>query len=347
MLFGLLLGAIGIYSVPREAQDTQFGYVPNPAATEAFLLTLPNPELLQAAPQLFAARDGQDVFLYRSLYKAYKASKLVEWIVGAQGIGDCVSWGWAHAIMIHMAVLWELGETSEWREAATESIYGGSRVEALGRRSGGYGDGSYGGAAAKWVKNFGVIFRQDYPDLGVDLTKYSSKRAKDWGNYGNGGKADGGRLDAEAKKHPVLDVALVTTFDQAAAAIANGYPVPVCSSVGFTSTRDAQGFLRRGIKPWAHCMCFVGVRYGDRPGLLCLNSWGPKWVSGPKYPDDQPDGSFWVDKDLVNVMLAGRDSFAVSGLVGFPRNDLSHGDWVNVAPPREIDTRETEFALAP
>ncbi|MCC9608533.1 hypothetical protein LOC68_09795 [Blastopirellula sp. JC732] len=309
-----------------------FGYKPHPNETRQFLSTLPQPKLRQAAPQLFAARGPpQDAFLYRALYKAYRDKFGTDWQVGRQGIGDCVSWGWAHACDIHLAIMYCQGDSADWRPVATESIYGGSRVEARGVSRGGYSDGSYGGAAAKWVRDYGLIFREAYPS--VDLSAYSSRRAKDWGNYGNGGKDDAGALDREAQKSPVRTVALVSTFDEAAAAIQSGYPVPVCSGQGFASTRDAEGFCKAS-GSWSHCMCFIGVRH-DRRGLLCLNSWGPTWVSGPKWPADMPDGSFWVDEATVNRMLRQNDSFSVSGYDGFPFRQLDHAAWVHRAKQDE------------
>lgn len=313
-----------------------FGYTPNPKATAAFLGTLPKPTIRDAGPDLLRRATGdKPVLLYRALHEAFAAhSGGQSWQVGAQGIGDCVSWGWAHGADIHLAVRWKLGESSEWRAAATEAIYGGSRVEALcGDDScrGGWGDGSYGGAAAKWTRDWGILFRQPYEGFSFDLSTYDRSRAKQWGNYGCGGQGDSGKLDALAKAHP-LDVALVRSFAEAAAAIEAGYPVPVCSGRGFSSKRDAQGFCRPS-GSWSHCMCFIGVRY-DRPGLLCLNSWGPNWVSGPKWPEDQPDGSFWVDASVASGMLDGGDSFAISGYRGFPWRDLKHGDWVRVEPAR-------------
>lgn len=316
-----------------------FGYTPDPEATRAFLGTLPRPFLPQAGPDLLKrATEDKPVLLYRALYEAYAAHHGgAPWQVGVQRIGDCVAWGWAHAADVHLAVRWKLGETAEWRAAATEAIYGGSRVEArCGDDScrGGWSDGSYGGAAAKWTKNWGIVFRQPYDGFEFDLTQYDRGRAKQWGNYGCGGQGDGGRLDAIAKEHG-LEVALVQSFEEAAAAIAAGYPVPVCSGRGFSSQRDVQGFCRPA-GSWSHCMCFIGVRY-DRPGLLCLNSWGPDWVDGPKWPEDQPDGSFWVDADVATGMLRGGDSFAVSGYRGFPWRDLKHGDWVLVEPRKRRD----------
>jgi len=330
---------------PQTTRRFPTGYTPHPRETERFLRSMPKPSIRDQGPDLFRA-DVRDhtTLLYRALYEAHETKYGRHWVVGAQGIGDCVSWGWAHAADIHLAVMWKLGESSEWRPAATEAIYGGSRVEARGRTFGGWGDGSYGAAAAKWVRDWGVVFRQRYDDLGIDLTTYSAARAKQWGAYGCGGRNDDGRLDRLAKDHPIKRVALVTSFDEAAKAIQSGYPVAVCSGQGFSSRRDSQGFSApRG--SWSHCMCFIGVRF-DRPGLLCLNSWGPRWVTGPKWPDDQPDGSFWVDARVADRMLSGRDSFAVSGYEGFPYRPLDHGDWVRTQPPTSTSTL-TLFGLAP
>lgn len=327
-----------------EVVDGNFGYVKNEAETEAFLKTLENPLLRQAGPDLFRNDEKRDTMLYRAYYRAFERKLGRPWVVGRQGIGDCVSWGWAHGIDIASAIRYCNGEDQDWLPASTESIYGGSRVEARGGHPAGYRDGSYGAAAAKFVNQWGVLHRKQYD--GVDLTNYSAARARDWGNFGNGGQNDNGKLDEEAKKSPVQRVALVTNFEEAAAAIQSGYPVPVCSGYGFSSRRDEDGFsARQG--SWSHCMCFVAVRYGDRPGLLCLNSWGPTYFSGPKWPADQPDGSFWVDKRHVDGMLAGRDSFAVSGHDGFPLQELDHEGWVIRAPGKAIDEApEPIFALA-
>ena len=331
-----------VLPTPADPPAALFGYQPHPQATRDFVRELPRPSIRQAGPALFqAAGPPPDVFLYRALYQAYEEKFGRPWQVGRQGIGDCVSFGWAHGADIHLAVMYKLGDSADWKPCATESIYGGSRVEARHVTQGGWSDGSYGAAAARWLKEYGLIFREVYAE--VDLTTYSARRAKDWGNYGNGGKNDDGRLDEEAKKHPVRSVALVKTFDEAAAAIASGYPVPVCSMQGFDSHRDADGFAPpRG--SWAHCMCFVAVRHGQRPGLLCLNSWGPSWIDGPKFPEDMPAGSFWVDKKVADQMLSGGDSFCVSGYGGFPFRRLNHTDWVDARP---VSTSDTQYALAP
>lgn len=289
------------------------GWVPNERGTQEFLATLEKPLFCNAAEHLFGDED-KDVVLYKTL--ARLAGK--DYFLKAQGIGDCVSWGWAHGADALLATMFDLGLTGEWYEAATEPIYGGSRVEASGRERGGYSDGSYGGVAAKWVSKWGVLFRKNYGGDN-DLTKYSATRAKSWGNFGCPDE-----LEPEAKKHPIKQVALVKTFREAGKAIQNGYPVPVCSGQGFSSTRDKDGFARAS-GSWAHCMLFYGVRWGSRPGLLCQNSWGA-FNSGGRWPDDQPDGSFWVEADVADRMLRGQDSFACSDYVGFPKRKIKWGD---------------------
>ena len=182
-----------------------------------------------------------------------------------------------------------------------------------------------------------MVFREDVG--GHDLRVYSPEIAKAWGAYGNGGQGDKGKLDAIAKKHPAQYVALATTWAEAAAAIEAGFTVPVASMQGFASRRDAQGYAPASGQ-WAHEMCFISVRYqkngSPTDALLCLNSWGPNWISGPKWPADQPDGSFWVTRSTVESMLRAKDSFAVGSVAGFGWRDLHNGNWLAPAPPKSI-----------
>ena len=93
-------------------------------------------------------------------------------------------------------------------------------------------------------------------------------------------------LEAKAKDHKVLTTSLVSTFAELQDALANGYPVTVCSNQGFTMTRDEQGFCSPS-GTWGHCMCIGALRF-DRPGACILQSWGRMKPSGPT-DLDQPD----------------------------------------------------------
>lgn len=335
------LGALAERLTNRLADsiESRFGYTPNPAATREFLRELDSPMFSDAGQEVIEKAQQKDTFLYRYADKAHRAVYGTAFGPWRQGIGDCVSFGWGMGSYVGQSVDWAQGKLAEPpRLICTEAIYGGSRCESRGVTFAGWSDGSYGAAAARWVAGLkngtgGILYRQKYGDL--DLNEYSPSRAKEWGAYGCGGR-DNKELDKIANQHTARNVALVRTFDEAAAAIESGFCVPVCSGVGFAKTRDADGFAARQ-GAWAHCQCFIAVRYakneGKRDGLLCINSWGPSWISGPKWPADMPDGSYWVSRETVNAMLAGEDSFAIGGVDGFRWRNLDHGGWME-HPPR-------------
>jgi len=316
-------------------RESDFGYTPNPAGVREFLAELDQPTFSGAAPEVIEGAKGRDTFLYRSAAKAHQALYGVPWTVGRQGIGDCVSWGWAHGVWIAQSVDWQTGRLAKPPPfPLTESIYGGSRVEARGKdgsgRSpvGGYSDGSYGAAAARWVRDWGLIYR-------TSATDYSPDRAKAWGAYGCGGEGDGGKLDEVAKKHPCKHVVQVKTWDELCAAIDSGYPVTIASSQGFSSQRDEHGFAR-GQGTWMHQMMVLGTRFAangsPKDGALVLNSWGPSWVSGPRWPEDQPEGSFWCTRETMQRILGQDDSYAIGSVDGFKHRDLNNANWLMPVP---------------
>lgn len=336
-LLAIVATAVVLFA-PRSVE--QFGYVPNPDGVQDFLAELEQPLFRDAGAEAIREAKGEDTFLYRPLYAAHRAAYGREFVVGKQGIGDCTGWAYMHGIWISHAVDWDLGRIPQPPlMPSSEAIYGGSRCQARGKDFAGFSDGSYGAACARWCKDWGIVYRK--PDVcGFDLTQYSAARAKDWGAYGAGGQQKRGCIDLAAKAHPVRHVALIRNWRECAAALESGFSVVVCSMYGFSSRRDDHGYAvpdgkRSGT--WAHAMCLCAVRYqkngSPRDAALCLNSWGPSWNGGPKWPADQPDGSFWIEASTVEGMLSAGDSFAVGSIDGFPFRDLHHGGWVQ-PPPR-------------
>ena len=299
--------------MPRHQLPGQTGWIEpkkrSRAVSESF-------EKFKAAQPAFATAGipiegtgrGKTVLLHKVLEKVHGSFP-----IHLQTIGDCVSHGYGTGIDVLTAVEIELrGEPEVWPGAmtATEWIYGTSRVLQGGGRLGNE-DGSLGAWAQAAVKQHGTLLRQAYGD--VDLSSYDGSVAKDWGNAGLPRE-----LETIADEHPVQTTALVDSYEEARDAIANGYPVPVCSNQGFEQQRDDEGFARPKGK-WAHCMVFVSVDdIGMRPGLLCINSWGTDWISGPTR-HGQPQGSFWVDADVADSMLRQGDSYALSNFQGYQR----------------------------
>lgn len=258
-------------------------------------------------------------------------------------IGSCVSFGFAGAVEMSLAaqsILRRGPPQIAVPEVVQEVIYAGSRVEIHGGRlppdlQG--GDGSTGAWAAKWLSTGGIVARGKYGSL--DLSEYDVPRCRMWGERGVPGE-----IKTDSKKN-LCTYALVRSSSEARQALQQGYPIAVCSSQGFTSTRDNDGFATAQGQ-WMHCMLIAGYRGGSRPGFLIVNSWGPNWIKGPKgsYPDI-PEGSFWAESSVVDRMLKQEDSFAVSGVGGFKKARIAPEDWIVVSPKQRGFDRV--FALAP
>jgi hypothetical protein len=302
------------------AEPHGFGYLPDPEGSAAFVATLPHPTLASAAPG-FAADDKREVMLYPALLQC-----LPGWRRGSQGtVGSCVGWGAALAVdFVGSCDIVYRQEPEVVKGRTVEaSLYGFSRVEARGLRVNNGGDGSTGFHAAKSIRDLGSLhYGVDYAGTVIPMTG-TQQRDKAWGRTGVPDE-----LEPFAYKRRCAETTLAVNFEQAAAAIQNGYPVVVCSGQGFSMSRDADGFCKPG-GVWWHCMCLAGVRWGKRPGLLCLNSWGDSNTVGKHYPETMPvavrNCSFWIDAATCTRMLSGRDSYVYAGYSGFLPTQLP--DW--------------------
>lgn len=261
------------------------------------------------------------------------------WRRGAQGIGDCGSWGGELAATTLMArAAFERRNRAFFCEAATESLYGLSRVEVEGKSHDDWQDGTTGFRIAQAATEFGILLRKDYsaitgnPDH--DLRVYSGDRAKNWGYWGCGGERDKGTLDLVAKETPVRDKTQVKDWEDVAASIAGAKcPVIIASDYGCSMKRDKYGYCHRD-RQWAHLMAILDVRFGSKPGARIFQSWGPEVVSGPSGDEycerDAPTpaailGTSWWSppEEVTKICSQWKDSWAFSPMVGFeiPRVD--------------------------
>jgi hypothetical protein len=285
------------------------GWIHAPEEVEATLATMPRPLFAQAAPEIEGTGENKTTLLY----KAWKDVLGHYFAYPAQQIGCCVGRGFSEGVDLLECVEIAVGKEAEtFTPTSHEAIYGMARVDVGGQR-GSYEDGAVGAWAAKAVTLIGTV-AQDV------VGPYSDRLAKEWGA---GGVPD--QVRVQAAQHKVKTSSLVRTYAELEDALANGYPVTVCSMQGFTLQRDAQGFCRPEGQ-WAHCMLIAGVRT-DRPGALIVQSWGMNVPSGP-LDLDQPPNSFWADRQVVESMLGMRDSWALSRFAGYPSRDLpSHWSW--------------------
>lgn len=174
------------------------------------------------------------------------------------------------------------------------------------------------------TKSSGVIVRKAYPEVGVDFTKEDTNLSIKWGRRGVPEN-----ILALGKSHPIRNAADVPDHEVARDFIANGYPIGVCSDLGFSDQCDPNGFSRRQ-GSWGHSWIVAG--YDDRPEtkklygfplFLFIHDWG-LWNSnknGILIRDTNikiPAGSFWADARLLDQC----DMTALSGLRGWKRQVL-------------------------
>lgn len=294
------------------------GWSPDPEAVSEILAQEPIP-YFEGTPAAQVAGIPDHVYLWETYRKV--TGKV--WQSRDQGsVGSCVSFGTAAAIEATLAsqILIALGSNSKMLgntmipDLVQEQIYGGSRVEIGNRKI--IGDGSLGAWAAKCVQKYGVVGRAIYDKH--DLREYDIKRCRQWGALGIPDD-----LEPECRKRIVKSITMVRDFDSAKQALASGYGISICSSRGFTTNRDIDGFCKpSGI--WHHCMALIGYQTLRRPGGFIVNSWGPSYHGGPIGPIDSPPSGFWADASVIDSMLKQGDSWAFSAVTGFPAQQL---DW--------------------
>lgn len=253
------------------------------------------------------------------------------WPGPAQGRGDCVSHSGKNARLLSLVceVVAGLpdevsGKVESLPAVSPEGIKNGvlSTESAYWYRGHG-GDGWQCASDARVaMKQAGCVVRQNYSDIGVDLTRYSSSVAGKWG-----------RSEPPDNVRDATDNNLIRTsteaesFDEIRDLLGNGYGISSCGSEGFSSSRDDNGVSsRKG--SWSHAMAYIGAddrpeihsKYGE-PLVLVLNSWG-RWNSGPRRvlgsSLDIPEGSFWARwSDLKR-----RSAYAFSSVNGWPGRSL-------------------------
>lgn len=304
------------------------GWFPDPEHTRAFVAALP-PRYARTAAALVTGSDD-DAFPYRHLTKCLAGSKHVDRAgrlrARNQGpVGSCVGNGSASALDgtaagdIHARGEPETWPTQDGKPVRTCAAYSYAAGRDIAGQLGRW-DGSVGSWQADAYRKWGTVHEMRYRS--VDLSEYSADRCKQWAARGVPQT-----IQAKAGEHKVRSVTLVESPEQARSLLQNSYFLSVCSSQGFSGTRDSQGFMRAQ-GSWAHCMCVCGYRGASgrsrRRGFLIVNSWGSGWGKGPIWPEDMPYGAFWCEWDVFARMLRAGDTFAYGGYEGFQESPF---DW--------------------
>lgn len=255
------------------------------------------------------------------------------WPGSAQTRGDCVSHSTRNGGLTAVAgdILSGLADKETGKlEGPPEDISTTGRGDGIFSSEAIYwwrdhgGDGwSCGHAASVLRTESGLWVRKAYPELNVDLSKYSGKTA---GLYGS--RNPPAEFLAEGAKHRIREVTELSSFEEVRDYLANGYGISTCGGEGWSSSRDENGVSKRQ-GSWAHALAIIGAddravvkqKYGG-PLVLILNSW-ENWNSGGRRvlgtPHDIPHGAYWSRWDDAKR----RDIYAFSGVKGWPKRRIT------------------------
>ena len=271
-----------------------------------------------------------------------------------QATGDCVSWSTRNAALLTMVCDikggkpdQKSGRPEEPPEVSADGIADGVlSTEVFYWYRGHGGEGWHCPAAATVaVRKSGMVVRKNYPELNVDLTRYSGRNATLYGRQEPGAEVQ--KVGAEHLLHEATEA---TTFEACRDLLYNGYGVTTCGGEGLADKRDENGVSKRK-GSWSHAMAYVGADdrdvikqlYGE-PLVLDLNSWarwndGPRDVyqSAPLVPPEKkelwarlgivnpatgnimiPEGSCWVRYSEMKR----REMIAFSGAHGWPKKKV-------------------------
>ena len=294
------------------------GWTANPKYVDEVLGSLPHPLLSVCGHQIKDSGRGKRVDLSQFVKKVFGKDINFE-----QTIGDCVSQSGSTLATILLCIDAVQNGSELDAVVASEPLYALSRVEC-GKSRIGTGDGSFGAWMGMALKDYGILLRKKYGKY--DLTKYDGNKAREWG-MPNVGCPD--ELEPICKLHQVRAITLVTDYYSAIDALANGYVINICSSVGFLAktnasgqcVRDKNGFLYPS-GSWGHSMSITQYDDRDIPSVFIHNSCGTKWITGPKRYDTDYEGGFWCMAETFQKILEHNDSFAYSNVLGFPPREL-------------------------
>ena len=315
------------------ARYNSHGWKRDTVGTSEYVKTLPRlwGEQLDGLPY----EQGVSAYPFRHLTRALTGSKHVRGgrlrSLNQGNFGSCVGFATGRACDVVAACdiyqrgqgeTWPLGADDKPIVSAPDYIYAASRhiVNKLGRWQ-----GSYGAAAAKAMRLWGIVHQRKAGRY--DLTNYQTALCRKWSARGVPQE-----VRREAEQHPYRSTVRVTTCEQAAALLQNGYSFNLCCSLGWSNERDEFGFCRRVRPGWSHAQAVIGFvvyeqsNFRTLAGFIVANSWGNSWVDGPTGPltPDLPGGAFVCHWDDMQRALDEEDSFAFGNYDGF---SASPYDW--------------------
>lgn len=249
------------------------------------------------------------------------------WPGPSQLTGDCVARATANALLTSLGMEIKDGRPDEVtghvedkpelpKEGIENSVVAS---ESLWAWRGYDSDGWVCAKAAQVATTQGFLIRRPYPELNIDLTRYTEKTIR----LGGSRRPSDAWLE-QSRQHIARTATVCNGREQVRDFLAAGYGIANCSSMAFEKTRNEDGFSRQ-VGVWHHAQSYLG--YDDRPEthqkygqalVLWNNSWnvwnkGPRTVRGTNF--EIPHGSYWALASTIDKA----QNIALSSVAGWPR----------------------------
>jgi hypothetical protein len=239
----------------------------------------------------------------------------------SQQTGDCVGHGSRSARDVTRSVeIAVAGEPEQYKaRGAMECTYGA-------RGHGGAGMDP--GRAARFEVDWGFLLRQNYPDLGIDLSRYNPSLAIGWGRSGVPS-----RIKEACKALHVGEWIFPESGHEALDLLAAGYACHSGQNIGFSARPDSRG-IHTVDGRWNHDMATVGYDFTGEVWpvkvVFVPNSWAAwnrQWADWPVDRLGPPiTGMITMHLDVwLDFFVGSRSIYFYSDVTGVPAKTLP--DW--------------------
>jgi hypothetical protein len=319
-------------SIVNDYEDGLQGFVPDEAADRGFeSYLLDHGGYASAADAmadygLFGAGEGKLVLPYLATMEYFPDSLPG----GHQKRGSCVAWSTRNAALVSYCAYIKWGKNEERfalpKVSATAIKNGVASTEGIYWYRAKASDGWQCSSAAQVaIEKCGLLLRQKYEDVGLDLTEYDVNLEGRWG-----ASPPPEPIQRLCRQHLCSSATVAKGYQQVRDMLASGYALSTCGMEAFVDRRDSFGVCDRNhMKSWAHAMAATAV--DDRPetvqkygcGLILIqNSWPASYLSGPDAVVGTnhriPQSAFWARwTDVQN-----RYFVALGPSKGWPANKL-------------------------
>lgn len=245
-------------------------------------------------------------------------------------VHNCVGAGGARAYTLaQVGDVFVRGDAEEIKIPFPYATYGVGR-EIAGSR--GTGEGSFGGAQAKAIKQFGMLPWDDErvpkPEIKNGWASWRSNQEIQW-SHPKAWPIKRSELEPDAQKFQITDVTQAESTDDVDQGLAQGFGVTIACMFGTKPRVEDDVLLGRWNDSWAHQQSITGYWLHPKHGKIYVvdNQWDDVHGHCPTLFPLGVTGSYWMlEKDLAKIIKSqDGEVYLHSNTEGFPLQQIDWG----------------------